>query len=193
METKGYRICNIKVARITDDEGFELTLDPRLQLGQTVVGHEILLRCSGKKGMTAYIDSGLRSCEFSQNTANLKFGDDGSFFFMSNDCRISAQLDDKIIGNVDVFPIDGKAEVTLILKEPPNVVPPANADSGTHKYNTILKPWISVIVFVIVLIWMSAMWDKLATNPWLATVLILGEIALLFGGMVSLGVINIKK
>jgi hypothetical protein len=50
-----------------------------------------------------------------------------------------------------------------------------------------------LIRLVIVLVWIALMYDKLLTNPFLAILLVLGVLAILFGGTIRFGPIKIQK
>lgn len=50
-----------------------------------------------------------------------------------------------------------------------------------------------LIPLVIVLVWIALMYDKLLTNPFLAILLVLGVLAILFGGTIRFGPIKIQK
>ena len=50
-----------------------------------------------------------------------------------------------------------------------------------------------LIPLVIVLVWMAFMYDKLLANPFLAIILVLGVLVILFGGTIRFGPIKIQK
>lgn len=50
-----------------------------------------------------------------------------------------------------------------------------------------------LILLVIVLVWIALMYDKLLTNPFLAILLVLGVLVILFGGTIRFGPIKIQK
>lgn len=183
------RIENIKSATIVGN--FEIQLDPRLQLGEAMEGTEIFLKSSGT--MALEVGSGLQSFDLRKDIAKMEFGGDGRFNFRDYVYGINAFIDNKFIGTVNGFPVDGKASVTLILARPPEVVIFKDRASPPQAYNNILKlllPWFALIT---ILVWMSQMWERLVTDPWLIMVLLLGVIALLFNGTVTLGIIKIQK
>ena len=50
-----------------------------------------------------------------------------------------------------------------------------------------------LIPLVIVLVWIALMYDKLLANPFLAILLVLGVLVILFGGTIRFGPIKIQK
>lgn len=50
-----------------------------------------------------------------------------------------------------------------------------------------------LIRLVIVLVWIALMYDRLLTNPFLAILLVLGVLVILFGGTIRFGPIEIQK
>ena len=50
-----------------------------------------------------------------------------------------------------------------------------------------------LILLVILLVWIALMYDKLLANPFLAALLILGILVILFGGTIRFGPIRIQK
>jgi Fe2+ transport system protein B len=47
-------------------------------------------------------------------------------------------------------------------------------------------------MLVIVLVWIALMYDKLLTNPFLAILLVLGVLVILFGGRIRFGPVRIN-
>lgn len=52
---------------------------------------------------------------------------------------------------------------------------------------------VQIALLVIVLIWIAFMYDRLVTDPFLAIVLALGVLVILFGGAMRFGPIEIQK
>jgi len=66
----------------------------------------------------------------------------------------------------------------------------SNKESDNHAVQIAL---LMLIPLVIVLVWIALMYDKLLTNPFLAILLVLGVLVILFGGTIRFGPIKIQK
>lgn len=66
----------------------------------------------------------------------------------------------------------------------------SNKESGNCVVQIAL---LMLIPLVIVLVWIAVMYDKLLTNPFLAILLVLGVLVILFGGTIRFGPIKIQK
>jgi len=66
----------------------------------------------------------------------------------------------------------------------------SNKESDNHVVQIAL---LRLIPLVIVLVWIALMYDKLLTNPFLAILLVLGVLVILFGGTIRFGPIKIQK
>lgn len=65
-----------------------------------------------------------------------------------------------------------------------------NKESDNHVAQIVL---LMLIPLVIVLVWIALMYDKLLANPFLAILLVLGVLVILFGGTIRFGPIKIQK
>ena len=66
----------------------------------------------------------------------------------------------------------------------------SDRESDNHVIQIAL---LMLIPLVIVLVWIALMYDKLLANPFLAILLVLGVLAILFGGTIRFGPIRIQK
>jgi len=70
----------------------------------------------------------------------------------------------------------------------------AHKDSDKEFDNHVVQiALLMLIPLIIVLIWIALTYDKLLTNPFLAILLVLGVLVILFGGTIRFGPIKIQK
>lgn len=177
------KITNIRSARIIrspQSNSFEIKRDIRHPSRATIQVKELLLKANPEMNLEKF--SGLKSCKMKSERIELAFGEEGSIIFTTEDGTISLFDDGCFIGSTDIFFLEGKADVILLLTG-------STEKLLGERHNNISKKTVlqQLVPFLLLLIWIAVMFDKLSKEPFLSITIVLGILAILYDGVVIVG------